>query len=180
MLNDNLAFLCSWPRSGDDYVVTSADMLSSVENMSKNSTPRADYQNIGGNDTLVCVPCWLMEHFQSRWQHLTILLPQSSLTSFPVINKLSNSIVHREGAQLISRKHLQKKYLVNSCKPKSYLGGKEGWRRCPDWDYWQVRVTTLHTWSIITPIFDRFTAGKVSRQGRRPQSHDSVRYLWRR
>ncbi len=50
MLTDNSAFSSSWPRSGNDYVVTSADMLSPVENMSKNNTLRADYRKIGENE----------------------------------------------------------------------------------------------------------------------------------
>ena len=55
MTTDNSALVSSWPRSGNDHVVKSADLLSPVENMSKISTLRAGNQSMGMMPP-VCIP----------------------------------------------------------------------------------------------------------------------------
>jgi hypothetical protein len=55
MISHNSAHFSSWPRSGNDYVISSADLLSPVDNMSKILTLRAGYQKYGESENTRCI-----------------------------------------------------------------------------------------------------------------------------
>ena len=92
---DNSAILSSWPRSGNNHVVSSADLLFPVENMSIILTLRARHRKYGDGDT--CMWCTTL----ARFGVLSIAMTSTKDSSSPIIPDLlpgHNQIVKFDGS----------------------------------------------------------------------------------